>query len=271
MLIDRKVVNDVVKGLGLSPNKDLGQNFLVDPIPCEKIANALELNEKDYALEIGPGLGSLTNFLVNKSSKLDVVDIDTRMCNFLSTVYKENEANIINEDIRNVDVAGYTKIIGNLPYYITTELITFLLEKSANCEKMVFMIQTEAVNRFLYESGKEYGAVSVLCHLLGTPKRLFSVKASSFYPAPKCGSTVFEVKLNKNVEREKAIAIYKMAKQLFLNRRKTLLNNLGGYLGDKEKASAIISKLGLPLTVRPEEIKPNTYVELYNLIKGVNF
>ena len=77
--------------------------------------------------------------------------------------------------------------------------------------------------------------------------------------------------MNKEVDREKMIAVYKMAKQLFLNRRKTLLNNLGGYLGDKEKASNAITKLGLPLTVRPDEIKPNTYVELYNLIKDVNF
>ena len=271
MIIDRKVINDITKGLGISPNKDLGQNFLVEPTVSERISNSLELNDKDITLEIGPGLGSLTNFLVNKSSSLDVVDIDTRMCNFLSTVYNENEANIINEDIRKVDVSKYTKIIGNLPYYITTELITFLLEKSTKCEKMVFMIQTEAVNRFIDDSGKEYGAVSVLSHLLGTPKRLFSVKASSFYPAPKCGSTVFEINLDKKVDREKMIAVYKMAKQLFLNRRKTLLNNLGGYLGDKEKAADAITKLGLPLTVRPEEIKPNTYAELYNLIKDVNF
>ena len=270
MVIDRKVINDIVKVLGITPNKDLGQNFLVDPLVCEKIANALELNEKDMALEIGPGLGSLTHFLVNKAKEFEVVDIDTRMCNFLSSVYNENEAKIINNDIRNVDVSKYTKIIGNLPYYITTELITFLVEKSSNCEKFVFMIQTEAVNRFVDESGKEYGAASVLCHLLGTPRRLFSVKASSFYPVPKCGSTVFEIKVNKEVDREKMISVYKMAKQLFLNRRKTLLNNLGGYLGDKERAARIIEKLGLSLTVRPEEIKPYIYVEMYNLVKDEN-
>ena len=267
MIIDRKVINDIVKGLGISPNKDLGQNFLVDPLVCEKIASALDFNENDDVLEIGPGLGSLTHFLVNKSKSFEVVDIDTRMCNFLSTVYSEKEVKITNDDIRNVDVSRYTKIIGNLPYYITTELITFLAEKSSNCEKLVFMIQTEAVNRFLDESGKEYGAASVLCHLLGKPKRLFSVKASAFYPAPKCGSTVFEIKLDKNVDREKMISVYKMAKQLFLNRRKTLLNNLGGYIGDKEKAASVISKLGLSLTVRPEEIKPEIYIKLYNLVK----
>ena len=270
MVIDRKVINDITKGLGITPNKDLGQNFVVDPLACEKISNALDLKESDVTLEIGPGLGSLTHFLINKSKEFEVVDIDTRMCNFLSTVYAENEVKIINDDIRNVDISKYTKIIGNLPYYITTELITFLVEKASKCEKFVFMIQTEAVNRFVDESGKEYGAVSVLCHLLGTPRRLFSVKASSFYPTPKCGSTVFEIAIKKDADREKMIAVYKMTKQLFINRRKTLLNNLGGYLGDKEKANLIISKLGLPLTVRPEEIQPKTYVELYNLVKEVN-
>ena len=270
MEINQKVVNDVVKNLGISPNKDLGQNFLIDSQVCSRIADALELKENDIALEIGGGLGSLTNFLVNKSQSFVVVDIDTRMTNFLSTVYKENEAKIINDDIRNVDVKNYTKIIGNLPYYITTELITFLLEKSEMCKKMVFMIQTEAVNRFIDESGKEYGPVSVLVHLLGKSKRLFSVKPGCFYPVPKCGSTVFEITF-EDVDRKLMIATYKMAKQLFLNRRKTLLNNLNNYLGDKEKAALVITKLGLSLTVRPEEIQPNKYLEMYNLIKELNF
>ena len=130
MEINQKVVNDVVRNLGLTPDKDLGQNFLIDSQVCSRIADALELSDKDNALEIGGGLGSLTHFLVNKSKNLDVVDIDTRMCNFLQTVYKNSEANIINFDIRKVDVSNYTKIIGNLPYYITTELVTFLLENS---------------------------------------------------------------------------------------------------------------------------------------------
>ena len=269
MEINQKVVNDVVKNLGISPNKDLGQNFLVDSQVCFRIASALELQKDDIALEIGGGLGSLTNFLVNKSQKLDVVDIDTRMTNFLSTVYNENEATIINDDIRNVDVKGYTKIIGNLPYYITTELVTFLLEKAENCKKMVFMIQTEAVNRFIDESGKEYGPVSILVHLLGKSKRLFSVKPGCFYPVPKCGSTVFEITF-ADADRKLILSTYKMAKQLFLNRRKTLLNNLNNYLGDKEKATIVITKLGFSLTVRPEEVKPNDYLKMYNLIKELN-
>lgn len=270
MEINQKIVNDVVRNLGLTPDKDLGQNFLIDSQVCSRIAEALELNENDNALEIGGGLGSLTHFLVNKSSNLDVVDIDLRMCNFLKTVYKENEANIINNDIRKVDTSNYTKIIGNLPYYITTELVTFLLEKSRNCKKMVFMIQTEAVNRFVDETGKEYGAISVLVHLLGKPKRLFSVKPGSFYPIPKCGSTVFSIEFDNEIDRDLALNVYKMSKQLFLNRRKTLSNNLSGYLGDKEKANKIIEELKLPLTVRPEEIKPEMYLALYKKIKEIN-
>lgn len=270
MEINQKVVNDVVRNLGLKPDKDLGQNFLIDSQVCSRIADALELTKDDVALEIGGGLGSLTNFLVNKSKEFDVVDIDSRMCNFLQTIYKENEANIINDDIRNVDTSKYLKIIGNLPYYITTELVTFLLEKSKECKKMVFMIQTEAVNRFVDETGKEYGAISVLCHLLGNPRRLFSVKPGSFYPIPKCGSTVFSIEFKENVDRELMLNVYKMAKQLFLNRRKTLSNNLGGYLGNKEKANQIIAELGLSITVRPEEIKPQMYLELYKKIKEIN-
>lgn len=263
MEINQKVVNEIVKELGIKPDKDLGQNFLVDPNVCSRIADELNLDNDDFALEIGGGLGSLTNFLVNKSEHFDVVDIDARMCNFLSTAYSEKEVNIINNDIRNVDVSKYSKIIGNLPYYITTELVTFLLEKSINCKKMVFMIQTEAVNRFVDVFGKEYGAVSVLVHLLGNIKRLFSVKPGCFYPIPKCGSTVFSIDLNGQCPRGEALGTFKMAKQLFLNRRKTLLNNLSNYLGNKDKALVIIQKLCLKETVRPEEIAPEIYHQLY--------
>lgn len=267
MEINQKIVNEVVKELGVTPDKDLGQNFLIDSSVCERSASNLDCESNEHILEIGPGLGSLTHFLVNKSNKLDVVDIDSRMCNLLASFYKENELNIINNDIRKVDISNYERIIGNLPYYITTELVTFILEKAEKCKKMVFMIQTEAVNRFVDASGKDYGAISVLSHLLGNPKRLFSVKPGSFYPMPKCGSTVFSIEINSNADRELALCVYKMAKQLFLNRRKTLLNNLGNYLGDKTKAQSAIGKMNLKLTIRPEELSPKQFKELYCIIK----
>ena len=110
MEINQKIVNDVVRNLGVTPDKDLGQNFLIDSQVCSRIAEALELNENDDALEIGGGLGSLTHFLVNKSSNLDVVDIDLRMCNFLKTVYKENEANTETKKTENTEQQEYPNV-----------------------------------------------------------------------------------------------------------------------------------------------------------------
>ena len=268
MEINQKVLSQIFNDLGLRANKDLGQNFLTDPNVCERISSSLEVNPNDILLEVGGGLGSLTHFLVNKTNNFDVVDLDLRMCNFLSSVYKEN-INIINDDVRNLDLSKYTKIIGNLPYYITTELVTQFLVQAKNCTQMVFMIQTEAVNRFIDVSGKDYGPISVLIHLIGNSKRLFSVKPGSFCPIPKCGSTVFRIDILNNNDREKYLGVYKLAKTLFLNRRKTILNNLNNYTGDKEKSQKTLQNLNIPVTKRPEELSPNQYLMIYEELRKI--
>lgn len=260
---------NVFKLLGLidaKPSKDYGQNFLVDPIISKRITDLLETNTEDYTLEIGPGLGSLTHFLNMKSGELDCVDIDEKMVSILNTVYKNNLINIILNDARKVPLEKYTKIIGNLPYNITTELIAHVLLNAKECKQYVFMIQAEAINRFIDTTGKEYGPVSVLIHLLGTIKKEFIVKAGSFYPAPKCNSVVFQIKRTNNIPREVASEVYRLAKKLFLNRRKTLLNNMTNAFG-KDKALAVLQELRLPDTVRPEEISPEMFLNIYNLVK----
>ena len=127
-----------------------------------------------------------------------------------------------------MDRAGGSKVkvIANLPYYITTPIIMGLLEKELGIDKMVFMIQSETFSHFSDVSGKEYGPTSVLIHLLGDIEKLFSVKAGSFYPAPKCSSVVFAINIRESNNRYEAIGAFKVAKQLFVNRRKTILNNL---------------------------------------------
>lgn len=264
MEINSKIIHEIINSMGISPNKDLGQNFLVDPAVSKRISDAASVNANDKLLEVGGGLGSITHFLLESDADFDVVDLDERMCWFLENSYANSNIRIINNDIRKVDVSPYTKIVGNLPYYITTELITYLLLNSTKCEKMLFMIQSEAVERFVVKEGKEYGAISVLVHLLGSPKKLFAVKSGSFYPMPKCGSTVFQIELNGNIDREKALCVYKMAKQLFLNRRKTILNNLNNYLNNKDLAVKTLQNLNILETTRPEQLSPMQYVEIYD-------
>ena len=264
MEINRSNINELVNKCSVKPDKDYGQNFLVEPQIADKIVACLELNKEDKVLEIGPGLGSLTHFLYQKC-ELDVCDIDSRMIDFLKIFYKE-DINYILNDVRKIDVSGYNKIIGNLPYNITTELVTFLLLNS-NAKKMVLMCQSEAFNRFYDLSGENYGPVSILLHLLGTSKKVLTVKPGSFYPAPKCNSLVFIFDNNPVVDKQIAIEVYKMSKTIFLNRRKTILNNLSNVAG-KEKAVSILQELNIADNRRPETISPSDYLQIYLRIKN---
>ena len=254
---------EIIDKSGLKPDKDYGQNFLLEPDVCKRIVDLLEI-QNDKVLEIGPGIGSLTHFLSEyKDSQITLVDIDKRMIDFLKILYTKENINLVLNDIRKVDVSSYNKIIGNLPYNITTETIVYLLENCSSATNMVLMCQTEAFPRFNDLSGKEYGPVSILVHLLGDSKRNFTVKPGCFYPIPKCSSLVFTLNVDKNTDRELALKVYRFAKQLFLNRRKTIYNNLSSFLGNKEKAQAILDGLNIPANKRPEEISPSDYVRLY--------
>jgi len=267
MIIERSNINELVLKTGIKPDKDYGQNFLIDPSISERIVNELNIVDSDNVLEIGPGLGSLTNFMYEKSN-LTLVDIDRRMTDFLSPIYKNNVV-IINDDIRKVDVSKFNKIIGNLPYNITTELIIYLLFNAKKCSKFVLMCQQEAFDRFFETKGSAYGPASVLVHLLGDIKKILIAKPGSFYPSPKCNSLVFTLDIDLEVDRTKIIEVYKMTKSLFINRRKTIQNNLKSYLGSSEKTFGLLTSLNINPLTRPEEISPLKYLEMYNAIKGI--
>ena len=265
MEINRNNIIEIVNKSNATPDKDYGQNFLIEPSYSSEIVSFLDVEKEELVLEIGPGLGSLTHFLVNECN-LDVCDIDERMISFLKIIYKD-DINYILNDIRKVSISKYDKIIGNLPYNITTELVTFLLLNITKCQRMVLMCQQEAFNHILDTAGKEYGPLSVLVHLLGEPKKLLNLKPGCFYPAPKCNSLVFSFDYNPITDKESAIRAYKLSKSLFSNRRKTIYNNLGGYLKDKNKAGEILNKLNIEPNKRPEDLSPKTYLDIYNLIK----
>lgn len=266
MEINRKSIQKVMSEYFVKPDKDYGQNFLVEPEICNKIVSLLEVKPEDDVLEIGPGIGSLTHFLNLEPCKLSVVDIDERMIYFLKNKYSKSEINFITNDIRKEDVSKYNKIIANLPYNITTEAIVYLLTNAKNCELMVLMCQTEAFFHFSDLEGKEYGPSSVLVHLLGEISRKITAKPGSFYPAPKCTSTVFTIRINPEVNKEEAVSVYKMCKQLFLNRRKTIYNNLSNYLKNKEQAAKACEACGIELNTRPEQITPSKFLEMYHYL-----
>ena len=263
MEINKSNVFEIANKADLKPDKDYGQNFLIEPQVCERIVSALNVQDNDYVIEVGPGLGSLTHFLSMINCKSTVVDIDLRMVNFLKVIYKENpNVEVVANDIRKTDVSQYTKVIGNLPYNITTEAIQYFLLNATNATRMVFMIQSETLPHFYDVLGKEYGPTSVLIHLLGSIEKLFTVKAGSFYPAPKCSSSVFAINLDANVDRKSAISAFMVAKALFANRRKTISNNLMNYLKNKDTVSQLCTDLGLNPLLRPEQIAPEMYLRI---------
>ena len=262
MEINRSNIFEIVNKANLKPDKDYGQNFLVEPLLSERIVDALDVKENDTVIEVGPGLGSLTHFLTAKNVESTIVDIDKRMIDFLSIVYQNQNIAIIENDIRKVDVSKYNKILGNLPYNITTETIQYFLLNAEKAERMVFMIQSETFNHFYDTEGKEYGPTSVLIHLLGSIEKLFTVKAGSFYPAPKCNSTVFAINIDTRVDRFSAINAFKVAKQLFVNRRKTILNNLVNYLKNKELSNKLCEDLHINPLSRPEQLNPEIYLSM---------
>ena len=218
MEINRNNINKIMLEYYVKPDKDYGQNFLVEPEVSKRIVDLLEIKENEKVLEVGPGIGSLTHYLALSNGEISVVDIDERMINFLKEKYPKKHINFIVSDIRKTDVSNYDKIIGNLPYNITTETIVYLLLNARSASRLVIMCQSEAYPHFSDVTGKEYGPASVLLHLLGNCYKKFVVKPGSFYPAPRCTSTVFIIEMNRSFGAVKPLHILLYVGLLILRR-----------------------------------------------------
>ena len=269
MEINRDNILEVCRKSNIHPTKDYGQNFLITPDTSKRIVDSLDIQDSDVVLEVGPGIGSLTHFLSEYKNDIDVVDIDYQMTSFLNVVYQDNaNINIIKNDIRKHDVSKYTKVVANLPYNITTEVIVYLLMNAKKAKKMVLMCQNETFLHFYNTSGSEYGPTSILIHLLGSINKTIVVGKGCFYPVPKVDSVVFEINLDKEIN-EDIVRAYKVSKSLFLNRRKTIFNNLSNFIKDKELARKILSDASLMENLRPEQIPPEKFLEISLLISKI--
>lgn len=270
MEINKKIILEIIKKSAVHPNKSLGQNFLVDPAISARIIDALNIKEGEKVLEIGPGLGSLTHFLSSKITPIDLVELDSKMVDFLKVIYKNNgNINIIHKDILRMDVSSYDKIVGNLPYYITTDVITKIALTATKCQKLVFMIQKEAYPRFSAKVNElGYGPAAILISLLGEIRKVINVGADSFYPNPHIDSLVFEIEFDQNKKTKANLEVYRLAKALFANRRKTILNNLSALLKSKERAAKTLTQLNIKETLRPENLDKQDYINLYLLINS---
>ena len=251
------------------PNKRLGQNFLFDEPSLQTIAS--EVTNEDTVIEIGPGLGTLTAILAEKAKKVIAVEIDSKMVQILQERFKlYNNVEIIQDDILHVDIdkiAPKAKIVANLPYYITTSIITKLL--NTNIKDITVLIQKEVAERICAEPGtKKAGAITYFVKYYADSKIVADVPRECFIPSPEVESAV--VKITKR--DEKAVKVnneklfFKIIKTNFTQRRKTILNSLSGII-DKEMLKNILKECKIEEAARGENLSLEDFAKIANLFE----
>lgn len=255
---------DEIKTYKFLANKSLGQNFLINPDVCKQIVDKLETNENDKVLEIGSGLGSLSYFLVRKGN-VDLIDIDERMLSFLDKSFSNlDNVNIKRENVLKADLQGYSKIIGNLPYYITSHCIEYILLNAKNAAKIVLMTQKEVYPKLI---GKEISPLSLLLNYVAKISNPINVGRNNFTPVPHVDSVVFELIPNENIKKDNH-EVFELMVKMFLYRRKTILNSLSYIVSNKKDAEEILNKLKVDLNKRPEQLGIDFYFLLLNELKN---
>lgn len=266
-MLDKTKYFDEVKSYKFIANKSLGQNFLVDEKAAEKIVEKLDINEDDTTLEIGAGLGSLSYFLVQKNGQKTLIDVDEKMLGFLHEKFKNiMDLTIKRENILKSDLTGFSKIIGNLPYYITSGIIEHIVLNAINAKKIVLMCQKEAYPKLTKE---HISPLSILLNYVSKISSPMNVSRNSFVPVPHVDSVVFELVPNENIKDPTNKEVYRLMCQLFLHRRKNLLNCLSNVCGSKDKAKEILNKVNLNENLRPEQLSIKEFQKIHHILKSI--
>ena len=262
------VIRDVLSRHGFSFSKGLGQNFLINPTVCPRMAEMGNAKPGWGIIEIGAGVGVLTAELARRADKVVCIEIDSRLLPVLDETLAEfDNIKIVNEDVLKVDLhklieqefAGMpVAVCANLPYYITSPIIMNLLEAHLPIASLTVMVQKEAAARLCAEPGsREVGAVSIAVRYYSEPKILFQVSRGSFLPAPDVDSTVIrlDVRDRPSVEVGSEEQFFKVVRAAFSQRRKTLPNTLSAGLGiPKAQAIEMLEKAGIPTNLRAEQL-----------------
>lgn len=274
---------EVLQKYNFNFQKKFGQNFLIDEHVLDKIIRAAEITKDDYVLEIGPGIGTMTQYLACAAREVTAVEIDRALIPILEDTLKEyDNVSIINEDILKVDIAALAKeknggrpikVVANLPYYITTPIIMGLFESHVPLESITVMVQKEVADRMQVGPGtKDYGALSLAVQYYAEPYIVANVPPNCFMPRPAVGSAVIRLTRHQkppvDVMDEKLM--FRLIRASFNQRRKTLANGLknSGELNlSKEVITAAIEKLGKGSSVRGEALDLEEFARLTNIIK----
>lgn len=275
---------EILKKYGFTFKKSLGQNFLIDSNILNRIVDGAGVDKTVGVIEIGPGIGSLTEALAKKAKKVISFEIDGRLLPILAeTLADYNNVEIINNDILKVDVDNIIAekmsdcdkimVVANLPYYITTPILTHLIENTEKIDGYVVMMQREVANRLNAKVGtKDYNSLTILLNYYTDVEYLFTVPKKVFVPAPNVESAVVKIMTKEKKEFEVNQKFFKFVRSCFVQRRKTLLNNLiSSYGKDKKQglqASCFDSEI--EATRRSETLTLTEFYNLYNNLKNNN-
>ena len=254
----------------MKAKKSLGQNFLIDNNIIDKIIESIPATKEDLIIEIGPGMGALTKKLKTKNANIICYELDTDLKPYLNKL-EDDKTKVIYQDILNSNIRYDIKdisynnlyIVGNLPYYITTPIIKYLINLKLPIKEMYFMVQEEVADRFTsLPNNKNYGSITLYLNYYYNVSKLFKVSKKCFNPIPKVESAIikFSERLNKpNINEEK---YFKLINDSFKMKRKTLKNNLNNYNYDKVRE--ILNKYNLPESVRAEELSEEIFIDILN-------
>lgn len=263
-------IRETLDKYGFKFSKSLGQNFLIDGNVVRKIVREAEITKDDYVLEIGPGMGTLTEELALNAKKVVAIELDKKLLPILDETLEDyNNVEIVYGDILKIDVkklieeklgGGPVKLVANLPYYVTTPIIGKLLEEDLALESISVMVQKEVAERMSAGPGsKDYGALSIFVNFYSSPKIVVKVPKTVFMPQPKIDSAVIKLELKKELHDVNREQFFKVVKAAFSKRRKTIINALStyGFNIDKE----IIKNALLECGIKPEERAENISIE----------
>ena len=284
-IADYSVTRAILERHGFTFKKSFGQNFLTDTNILQKIVDTAEIDKKVNVIEIGPGIGALTEFLAESAAEVMAFEIDDRLVPILADTLRDfDNVTVVNQDILKVDLAQYIaefknpglpiKVVANLPYYITTPILMHLIESGIPFSEFVVMMQREVADRISAQPNtKAYGSLSIAVQYYMTAKVAFIVPRTVFVPAPNVDSAILKMVRRDQpaVEVQDEKFFFKVSKASFVHRRKTLWNNLTSYFGKSEetkvKLTAALEQAELSPSVRGEALTLTDFARLADALK----
>ena len=281
-----KYTIEVLQKYNFAFQKRFGQNFLIDTHVLERIIEASEITKDDFVLEIGPGIGTMTQYLAEAAREVTAVEIDDALIPILKDTLKEwDNVTVLHGDILKTDIRKIAdeknqgrpiKVVANLPYYITTPIIMGLFESHVPVDSITVMVQKEVADRMQTGPGsKDYGALSLAVQYYAEPKIVANVPPNCFMPRPKVGSAVIRLTRHQNppVTTLDEKLMFRLIRASFNQRRKTLSNSLKNSQElpySKEEVEAAITECGLPLNIRGEALTLEQFARLSDTFSKLN-